>query len=144
MDAFSDFEKIVDIPDLKQPPTTTHKIDNQVVVDEDMKNKWDEAKDGKERTTALIAVNEMVLHGLKQVTNLAMSDLVQLVEQYACLSVAGSCSAQVRHEASHLTVMERSVGHPYSEEFRERLGHKERQLELLNRVEEDTLKGVSG
>ena len=141
MDASSDFEKIVDIPDLKQPPTTTRKIDSQILVDEDMKKKWDKAKDLKERTAALLAVNEMVLHGLKQAIDTATDDLVPLTEQYARLSLAGSCSAQVRSEVKCLEVMVKTAS---KAEVWQRLGHKRRQLELLNSVEEDALKGVQG
>ena len=60
MDAFSGFKKTLDKPVLKQQSTTTRKIDGQVLVDEAMKKKWDEAKDGKENTTTLIAAYEMV------------------------------------------------------------------------------------
>lgn len=142
MDAFSDLEKIVDIPDLKQARKTIRKIDNQVLVDENMKKKWNEAKDGKERAAALIAVNEIVLHGLKQVTNSAAGDLVPLMEQFACLSLAGSCSAQVRGEVGFLEAME-TTANPRPED-RKRLNHKKRQLELLNNVKKDALNGVSG
>ena len=144
MDAFSDFEKIVDIPDLKQPPTTTRKIDSQVLVDEDMKKKWHMAKDLKERIAAILAVNEMVLHGLKQVIDSATSDLVPLTEQYSRLSLAGSCSAQVRGEIKCLEAMERTASPRHKEEVWKRLCHKRRQLKLLNSVEEDALKGVQG
>ena len=95
MDAFSHFEKTVDIPTLKQQRTTTRKIDNQVLVDEGMKKKWGNAKVRKETTAILIAVNEMVLHHLNQAIKCARGDLVQLVEQYADLSLTGSCSTQV-------------------------------------------------
>ena len=95
MSTFSDFEKTVDIPVSKQRPTATRKIDNQVLIDEDMKKNWDEAKDGKERTAALIAVNEMALHVLKQVGICDMGDLVQLMEQYADLSL-GNFSVQAK------------------------------------------------
>ena len=95
MSTFSNFEKTVNIPVLKQQPTATRKINNQVLVDEDMKKNWDKVKDGKERTAALIAVNEMALHVLKQVGICDMGDLVQLMEQYAYLSL-GNLSVQAK------------------------------------------------
>ncbi len=143
MDAFSDFEKIVDIPDLKLPPTTIRKIDSQVLMDENMKKEWDEAKDRKERIATLIAVNEMVLHGIKQVINSALGELVQPVEHYARLSLAGSCSAQMRGEIKSLGAMVKRRFTYYEAEYRKRLDQKKRKLELLNEVE-DALKGVSG
>ena len=142
MDAFSAFEKVVDVPDLKQPPTITRKIDNQVLVDENMKKKWDEAKDGKEKTAVLIAVNEMVLRGLKQGIDSATGDLVQPVEHCARLSLAGSCSAQMRGEIKSLEAMVKRGFTCYEEDYRERLDQKKRKLELLNEVE-DALKGGS-
>ena len=101
MDAFSGFEKTVDIPILKQQSTTTREIDGQVLFDEDMKMKWDEAKDGKETTMTLIAVNEMVLHKLNTAIECAMGDLVHLVEWYDDLSLAGSYSAEVKGVVRH-------------------------------------------
>ena len=144
MNAFSDFEKTVDIHVSKQQPTTTHKIENQVLVDEDMKKKWDEAKDGKERTAALIAVNEMALH----IGNCAMGDLVQLVEQYADLSLAGSCSMWGKSAVRFLEAMEKEFndndkGKGKLETVKESLDHMKKKLELLNDIE-DTQKGVPG
>jgi hypothetical protein len=136
MNAFSGFEKTVDTPVSKQQPITTRKIDNRMLFDEDMKKKWDEAKDGKETTAALIAVNEMVLHHLKQVTNCATGDLVQLVEQYARLSLVGSCSARVR---TTLRLLERVTIDDTKAKVS--LDHMKRNLELLNKIEEDMQKG---
>ena len=141
MNAFSGFEKTVIS---KQQPITTRKIDTQVLVDEDMKSKWDEAKNGKETTAALIAVNEMRLHHHKQVTNCSTGDLAQLVGQYAHLSL-GSCSAQVRSAVRFLEVLRMKPSHGNElKTFGESLIHMKRKLELLNKVEEDAQKVVSG
>lgn len=141
MDAFSDFEKTV----VKQQPTTAHKIENRVLVDEYMKKKWDEAKRGKETTAALIAVYEMVLHGLNQGTDFAMGDLVQLVEQCTSLSLTG-ISRQARGAIGFL---KREYEHakyrrPVSEldEIKRNLGHWTRKLELLRKVEEEAQNGA--
>ena len=147
MNTFSDFETTVDITVSKQRPTATRKIDNQVLVDEDMKRKWDKAKDRKERTAALIVVNEMALHILNQVSNCATGDLVQLVKQYADLSLVGSCSAWAESVIKYLeftlnTTMSWDIGQ--REIVEESLGHMKRKLELLNKFEEDTQRGVSG
>ena len=149
MSTFSDFEKTVDIPVSKQWPTATRKIDNQVLVDEDMKKNWDEAKDGKERTAALIAVNEMALHVLKQVGICDMGDLVQLMEQYADLSLVGSCSVRMKSTVRFLEAMEKEFnGNDKDkgklETVKESLNHMKRKLEVLNKIEEDVQKGVLG
>ena len=149
MNTFSDFEKTVDIPVSKQRPMAIRKINNQVLVDEDMKKKWDEAKDGKERTAALIVINEMVLHVLKQVGNCATGDLVQLVEQYADLSLVGSCSVRMRSTVRFLEAMEKEFNDNDKdkgelETIKESLGHMKRKLQLLNKIEEDIRKGLSG
>jgi homoserine acetyltransferase len=144
MDAFSEFEKMVDISVLKQQPASTRKIDTQVLVDEGMRKKWDKAKRGKDTTAALIAINEMLLHDVNRAIR---GDLVELVEQYARLSLVGSCSAQVRSAISYLELQCRSLeakGYQVLlERVNERLGHMKRKLELLNKME-DAQKGVSG
>ena len=140
MNTFSDSEKTIDIPVSKQLPTVTRNIDNQVLVDEDMKQKWDKAKDGKERTAALIAINEMAIHILKQVGNCDTGDLVQLVEQYADLSLAGSCSVQAKSTVRFLEAMENKFideDEDKLETVRESLDRMKRMLELLNEIEGD-------
>ena len=123
MDAFSGFEK---------------------TVDEDMKKKWDKAKDEEQTITTITAVNEMVLHELNQAIDYAMSDLAQLVERFDCLSLAGSYSAQMRTAVRFLEGMEkRTIGREKRENIKESLGHVKRRLKLLNKVE-DAKKGVSG
>jgi len=140
MDAFSDFEKM---PILKQQPASTGKIDNQVLADQDMKKKWDEAKRGKETNVALIAINGILLHDANH--SCITGDLVQLVEQYARLSLAGSCSAQVRSTVSFLERLERSdSGQVALGDIKGTLGYMKRKLKLLNKVEEDAQKGSSG
>ena len=140
MSVFSHFEKTTDILVLKQQHTTTRKIDNQVLVDEDMKKKWGEAKDGKETTATLIAVNEMVLHHFNQATNCAARDLVQLVDQYANLSFAGSCSARVRSAVRFLedciAKEKRKIGQDELQKVKGSLDHMMRKLEVLKKVEE--------
>jgi hypothetical protein len=142
MDAFSNCNKTVNIPIWKQQPTIAHKIDNQVLVDEYMKNKWDEAKDGKEKAVVLITINEMVLHDLNQVISGATSDLVQLAERYARLSLAGSRSAQVRsavnfleEQCYYISLKGDRTAQERAEKVKESLDHMKWKLELLNEVE---------
>ena len=141
MDTLSGFERTADIPVLKQP-MTTRQIDGEVLVDEDMKKKWDEAEDEKETITTITAINEMVLHELNQAIDYAMSDLAQLVERFDRLSLAGSYSAQMRTLVRFLEGMEkRTAEREEWENVKESLDHVKRRLELLNKVE-DAKKGV--
>ena len=143
MAAFSGSEKTADIPILKQQSTTTREIDGQVLVDKDMKMKWDEAKDGNQITTTLIAVNEMVLHELKPAIECAMGDLVQLVGWYDGLSLAGGCSAEVRGVVWSLEALENmDIEKDELKEVKENLAHMKRRLELLSIVEDEAKKGV--
>ena len=128
---------------LKQQSTTTRTIDGRVLVDEDMKKKWDKAKDGKEMSTTLIAINDMVLHELNQAINCAMGDLMQLMERYDGLSLAGSCSAEVRGVVRLLEALEKmDIRKDELEKVKESLGHMKRRLELLSIVEDEAKKGV--
>ncbi len=142
MNAFSNFET-VDILVSKQQPSATRKIDDQVLV-EDTKKKWDEAKDGKEKTAALIAVNEMVLRHLNQANDCGTGDLVQLVEQYADLSLVGSCSTQAKSAVKFLEGMEMNTDEDKLKTVQRNLRHMKGKLELLNKIEQDVQKGVSG
>jgi hypothetical protein len=102
----------------------------------------DEAKDGKETTTTLVAVNEMVLRELNQAIDCAMGDLVRLVERYDRLSLIGSCLAQVRMGIKVLEDMkQRTLGKDKLEKAKESLDYMKRKLELLSKVE-DAKKGV--
>lgn len=67
----------------------THKIDKRTSVDQEMKKGWETTKDGKEKTMALIAVNELVLYDLNQVIHRTTNDLAQLMGQYGGLSLSG-------------------------------------------------------
>jgi hypothetical protein len=90
MAVLSDIEKVVDRIARDQQPTAIHKIDRKMSVDQEMmKKRWEAAKDEKEKTVALITFNELVLHDLNQVIHRATNDLVQLMEQFAGLSLSG-------------------------------------------------------
>jgi hypothetical protein len=104
---------------------------------------WDRAKDRKEMTTTLIAVNEMVLHELNKAIDCAMGNLGRLVERYDRLSLVVSYSAQVRSAIKVLEDMkERTIDKDKPEKATESLGHMKRKLELLNKVEEDAKEGA--
>ena len=78
-----------------------------------------------------------------------MGDLVQLVEQYADLSLAGSCSAPVWSavrflERKYIAMTEQKIGQDELQKVKESLGHMKRKLEVFEEVEKDMQKGVSG
>ena len=105
-----------------------------------MKKKRDKANGRKERTAALIAVNEMALHILKQVVDYDTGDLQQLVEQYANLSLAGSFSVRARSTVRFLEAMEKEFNDKDKnklETVMEGLDHMRRALGLLNKIEGD-------
>ena len=136
MVASSNFEKTVDMPASKHQPTTVQRVDRQVFVDYDMKKRWEAGKDEKEKTAALITVKKMMLHDLNQVIGRAINDLVQLMEQYACVSLTGCFSMQVGNAVGFLEQKCRAMeqngnGQDKLEVVKENLDHMKRKLELL-------------
>jgi len=113
----------------------------KVSGDQGMKE-WEAAKDGKERTAILAAVREKVLRDLDQIIKSATSELVQLVERYARLSLSGSFSAQVGSvvrllEEQRYTCLEsKSVGQDQLQRVKVSLDHMKRKLALLNDARE--------
>ena len=105
---------------------------------------WNEYKFEKEKTTALIAVNEMILHHSNQVANCATGDLVLLVEQCADLSVASSCSAQAKSAVELMEAMKDYIDQGKRKRFRGSLHYMKRKLELLDKIEKDIQERVSG
>lgn len=59
-----------------------------MTLDQDMKKKWDDAKNGRERTGALIQSGEQVLKGYNDVIAGATNDLARLANEYAQKSLS--------------------------------------------------------
>ncbi len=74
----------------------------QLSVDDDMRKRWEEAKDEKERTEALLATSKSAVEDLSRIIDDAMDDLAGLAEEYANLSLSGSFSAPLEKEISLL------------------------------------------
>jgi len=132
MDSFSNFETTVDM----QQPMTTRNFDKQVLVNQDIKKKWETAKDEKEKTAALIAVNEMVLYDLKQDIRRLSNDLASLVEQYASLSLTESFSVQMEStvkllEQKYAVWEDAGFGQGELEMVKKSLDQMKSELELL-------------
>ncbi|SRR5258706_2779759 len=68
------------------------KQEPQVTVDDEMKTKWETAKDEKEKTEALLARSQRTLDSLSSTIEADMGALVELQEEYAGLSLSGSFS----------------------------------------------------
>ena len=112
-------------------------IDKQVLVDENMKKKWEAAKDGKEKTEALIAGHEKVLNELNQVTERATNELAQLVEDHAQLALSGNFSAPVASairllEENYVVLERKGIAGNRLRKEKESLDLLKRKLELLN------------
>ena len=115
--------------------------DVQVLVDQDMKKKWEAARNGKERTAALLGASEKVLRDLNQVIYHDINHLEQLVERYASLSLSGSFSAQVASavrllEQSFAALEKHGADHEQLQKVKRSIDHMKRKLELLNKARE--------
>lgn len=143
MDAFSHFEKNVNSPVGEQQPTPAHKIDRQGSIDLGMKKKWKVARDAKEKTAALIATNEMVLHDLNRLINHAKNDLGKLMEQYGRLSLSGSFLGQL---SSTVRLLEQRYERDRTGQFhlQQVLDDMKRKLEFLNNAKESAQKESVG
>lgn len=139
MAVLSNIERSIDVPAREQQPTT-HKIDRRMLVDQEMKKRCEAAKDGKEKTVALIAVNELVLYNLNQIIHRAANELAQLMEQYGGLSLSGcfleQLGSSVRLLEQRYKDMEK-IGADL-QQVKKSLDATKRKLELLSNV----MKGV--
>ena len=102
-----------------------------------MKKQWEEAKDGKKTTAAIIAASEKVVSDLNQAINSAINNLAQLVGRHARLSLTGSFAAQVGGtvrllEQNYLALEGKGVGSDQLQRVNESLDRMKRKLELLN------------
>src|SRR5258706_13550123 len=66
--------------------------ESQVTVDDEMKTKWEAAKDEKEKTAALVAGSQRKLDDLRSTIEAGMDALVRLQEEFGRFSLLGSFS----------------------------------------------------
>ena len=113
----------------------------QVSVGEDMKKKWEDAKDAQEKREVFIAACRKVLHDLDEVVN---RDLRQQVERHGSLSLGGSFAEQVRSTVNLLKQryaalqQKREVSPDQLEKVQTSLDHMERRLAVLETAIKDT------
>ena len=134
MGAFADFNKTVATPGLTQRSRTARSEKRRKT-----------AKDEKETTAALIAVNEMVLHELEQLRDHATNDLMLLVEQFVGLSLTESFSVQVAVRVlkqEYLAVERKVVDEDELERIKKYFARVKRKLELLNNAKVNGQGGV--
>ena len=113
--------------------------DTQVEVDQDMMMKYKAARDGKEKTAALVEASERILRDLNRVISCAASEMEQLVEEYAKLSLSGSFSAQVgsavrQLEQSYAALEKKDVDPEQLHRVRRSLAHMKRISDLLSKT----------
>ena len=106
-----------------------------------MKEKWEAARNGKEKTYALVGASEKVLRDLNQVIDRAINDLEQLVGRYASLSLSGNFSVQVGSavrllEQNYAVLENKSVSTDQLHKVKRSADHMKRKLELLNKARE--------
>jgi len=106
-----------------------------------MKKKWQTAKDGKQKTAALVEASERILQDLNRVIGRATNELEQLVGDYAKLSLSGSFSAQVGSavrllEQNYAVLEKKDVGPEQLQRVKRSLDHMQRKQSLLNKTGE--------
>jgi hypothetical protein len=117
--------------------------DKQFSVDQAMKKKFDDAKDGKEKTEAAIKMGEQALRDLNQVIDNATNELAQLASDYAGLSLSGSFSAQMEKavrllKQSYTGMEEKGVGQDQLQKVKESLDQMQKKLDLLKKANQKT------
>ena len=70
-------------------------IDTRVLIDQDVKKKWETAKDEKGKMAVLVTFSEKVLQEFDHVINGSIGDLAQLVERYSYSTLSGGFLAQL-------------------------------------------------
>lgn len=123
--------------------------DTHVAVDQNMKKRWEAARNGKEKAEALVVAGRKVLRDLNGIIGEATNDLERLVERYADLALSGNFSAQVdsavRLLEQNYTVLEKKgVSEDQLQKVKRSLDHMKRKLALLTSSKEDIQKESVG
>ena len=112
------------------------KQESWVTVDDDMKLKWEAAKDENEKTAALVATSERTLGDLSHTIDEGMDELVRSADEYAGLSLSGCFSGPlekaIRLLEAHCECMEeQGVSRDQLGKMRASLEDMKRRLDLL-------------
>ena len=123
--------------------------DVQVSVDQNMKEKWEDAKDAKEKREVFIAACRKALNDLDQVVNRATHDLGRQVERHESLSLGGSFAAQVRSavkllEQTHAALQrKKDVSADQLEKVEAAWDRMAKRLSIINAAKENTQKATT-
>jgi len=116
-------------PPGSQQPTTARKIDKRMLVDYEMKTRWEAAKDGKEKSVALIAVNELLPYDLNRAIHrrgASNGTVWRLVVIWMLFGAVGQCCQASGIETKD---MEKTGAGP--QRVKKSLGAMKRKLEFL-------------
>jgi hypothetical protein len=113
----------------------------QVSVDNNMKRRWEAAKNEKQKTEALFATSKRALGDLSRIINEALNELAQLAAEYARLSLSGSFSAPLEKaiwllEQQCKGMEEKGVGPEQLERVRGSMEDMKERLDLLRKAQE--------
>ena len=115
--------------------------EDQLSVDDDMREQWEAARDSKESTEALLATSKSALRDLCHIIDEAMDELAHLAEEHASLSLSGSFSAPLEKaiwllEQRCKGMEEKGVGLELLTKARSSLEHMKGRLDLLGKATE--------
>ena len=121
--------------------------DLQVSVGQDMKKKWERARDAEEKREVFIAACEKALNDLDNVMNRFTDDLRRRVEQHESLALGGSFAGQVSNVVGILArkyeaLQEKGVGPDHLEKLQTSLDRMKRTLAVLETAKKDTQKAT--
>lgn len=113
--------------------------EDQKWVDDNMKKKWETAKDEKEKSNALVAASTTALDDLGRIIDEGMDALAELAAEYAGLSLSGSFSAPLEKaiwllEQRCRGMEEKGVSLEQLEKVRRSLDQMKGRLELLRKA----------
>ena len=120
--------------------------ETQEMVDDDMKKKWEAARDEKEKNEALVAASESALDDLGFTIDKGMDELERLADEYAGLSLSGSFSGPlekaIRLLEMHCKNMEeQGVSRDQLDKMRGSVEMMKKRLDLLKDAKEKRTKG---
>src|SRR5258706_6601352 len=126
------------------------KQEPQVTVDDEMKTKWEAAKDEKEKTKALVGEGQRKLDSLSSTVEAGMDARVRLQEEFGRLSLSGSFSGPLEKAIRLLelhchSLEEQGVSRDQLKTMRGSLEYMKRRLDILKEAKEKrTAKEVLG
>ena len=122
--------------------------DVQVSADQDLREKWEVAKDAKEKREVFIAACRKALNDLDQVVNRATDDLRRRVERHESLALGGGFAAQVNSAVGLLELRykalreKKDVDPAQLKKVESSLDRMKRRLDILNTARENTQKAT--